>query len=318
MNSFISKVLDVNSDVLIFKNDNARVEFIAKLEQKYSSVDDTIITTKNRQTIDYKTAEQDALQLARPFLKAMSTSRYLPKFVDKRNSEQRIRQAQDIGKVVDHFLDKLGYAFQLEHLGDTTVRQEIRGFIERNYLYEAGSADGQLVFRKHFQGMFGPPISPVDLIKKISTQYLDHERTSANESQLERDLEDKILKKFGVSERAELNDKQRQIFTQEMTDAKAKELVSYTTKKLPVKQPDEYREEFKLRALHKAGLIDERFADGHTRMNIDGSVKASMESLNGLPEFTIPGFTGKINHEPWEGLGDVDNNQGYYLTADHL
>ncbi|HYF69313.1 MAG TPA: hypothetical protein VD884_14310 [Ohtaekwangia sp.] len=317
--SFIEKIIEKHNDVLIFKSEAKREEWISNLESIYSSHDGiTVMTKKNRQTVDFKTVEEDALQRARPMLRAMSTSRYLPKFIDKRNTEQRLKASQEVEKLTDHYLEKLGIVFKNEHLGDTRARAELKNFIKTQFLYEAGGPEGELVFRKNYQGMFGPAITPSELILKYATPYLDQRRTSENQARIEKQLMLKTLEKLGYQSIEKLTGTQRAFFDNELKRSKEEELISYTQKKLPVKSKQDYREEFRLRALHKNGLVDERFGSLQEKMTIDHEVNTSMESLNNFGDFNIPNFTGSPKWSTWEGMDDTENNSGYYLTADQL
>lgn len=317
--SFIDKIIEKHSDVLVFRNDSEREKWINDLNGLYQALDDkTIITRKNRQSVDFATVEQDALQRAKPGLKARTTSKYLPKFVDPRTSEQRLKQSQDVAKLVDFYFEKMGIAFKNEHLGDMQIRGELKDFIAKNFLYEAGDLSGTIVFRKHHQGMFGPPFNPVDLINQLAAPYIDHKKKADNEFKIEKQLQAKILDRMGLSSVSQLSAAQRTRFDDELKEVKANELLSYTTKKLPVANRDEYREEFQLRALHKTGLTDSRFANHNERMNIESMTQQGLQNLENIPNFEIPGYTGRPKFSPWDGLENVTNDTGYFLGPEDL
>jgi hypothetical protein len=317
MTAYIQKILDRNEDILIFKNDAARERWAATVEEYYQGLDErNIIHRKNRTEVNFDAVETHAIQLARPHLLIKSTNRYFPKFVDRRNTETRAKAMTEVEKVVDFFLDKMGIAFKLEHLGDTTARAELKAFIARNFLFE-GDSEGSIFFRRHYQGMFGDPIDPEVLIKQYAGKYEDGRRTADKQAQQKKEIEDSIINNLGL-QRGKLTLEERQKVDALTKDAITESKKAYTTKRLPVRPPNEYKEEFHLRNLHRFGIINERLATPEERMKIDALTTQAMEDLNKPPKFEIPGFTGKIKPTSWEGLDSVENPGGIFLTSDQL
>jgi hypothetical protein len=312
----IQDVIANNPDVLIFNSDGDRATWIREIEKTFTTSGDEILAKLNRVQVSMKAFEDSVINLARPYTTNSSNSRYIPSIIDKRSKQEILASMRDVEKVLDFYLEKLGLVFKGEHLGDSSLRQQVKALIATNYLYEGSEPDSEIIFRRHHLGMFGQQISPVELINKISYGLLDEKRTYAAQTKIEWTRQEKALERIGYSSPDKLTESQTAHLNSEIAEIKDEELRSYTTKRLPVMDRDAYRAELKLRAFHQRGHPDESKMSLHEMMAVDGYISKGLEALDGFPE--VPIQQTPIEWQSWPGLGDVVNDKGIFLSPERM
>lgn len=316
LEQLIKSVVSGNPDVLIFKSDDQRNAWIKEIEKTFTTSGDEILAIRNRVQVTPKAFEDNIIQLARPFTLNASNAKYLPSIIDKRTKEERLIAVRDTEKVIDFYLEKLGFVFKGEHLGDSSIRSQVKGVISANYMYEGSGPDGEIVLRRSHLGMFGKAVSPVEVIKAVAERFLDERRTYSAQTKITRARRDKALDNLGYLGPDKLTQAQTARLESEISELKEEDLVSYTTKRLPVKDKDSYRTELRLRALHQRGEPDESKLSLHELNWVKAYVDNGLAALDDLPDVRIQ--PKEIEWQSWPGLADVTNDKGIFLSPERM
>jgi hypothetical protein len=316
MKEYIKKIFESQPDVYQFRIEEDKEKVIAELSRRYELRGNTVVNSKTGGEIEPDLLEAALFNASSPFLRVLGRGKYVPKFIDNRNTDAKLKQKSEVEKVVNFLFEKNGYVFKNEHLGDTTLRDIARASIAENFLFEAGTGDGDLVFRKFSNGIFSTKqFTPEEIINHYTNGLIDHHRTNEKKSELLSEIKAKEAAKMGYSNFAAIPKDYQEKFNAKAMDAfKASQKV-YTKKVLPRQEEQEVKEEFKRRAIFKTGLPSEEAATLSQRKAIDSYQAAKMNDINSLPSVQgIKEYQTPV--EQWEI--NTENKTGYSMPPDML
>lgn len=288
LDGYLKKYFADNADSLYFRDERDKDKVINELRDRFSISGDLIVNTKTGQAVEPSVFEGVVYSVATPYLGVRGKGKYVPLFVDGRSTETKAAHKDAVEKLVDNFLDRKGYAFRYEHLGDFTIRQSIKNAIASKFLYEGKGDDGEVVFRKFEQGMFSQEFSANEVIDGYAKPFLDKKRTDEKQA---------ALKSQGTLE---------------------EQPVVYSKKILPKHDPASYQREFERRALFKHGLPSKDAATLQVRRMVEDYAKQGIEKLNSYNPRVDLGELSKYStpRESWSI--EVENKSGYWMPNEML
>lgn len=316
----VNELFAKNMSSFVFRNEDDKQRVIKELSAKFDFYGNEFVHSKNGAAIPEDTFVQQLYAVSKPYLKALSSGSYVPKYADTRTATQREAHTKETLKILDELLQRMGFVFKYEHLGDSTFRNLVRAKIAGEYLFEGSDPDGKVVMRKHFQGMFSAPISPIKIIEHYAAGYLDMNATRTRQAEILQEVEARVMKQQGFTSKGEIPKGRLNDFS----DSVQSELQNYRTlfdkKRLPAADESEYRQEFTRRAMFRLGLRTEEEATLQQRQILSVEASDQMEKLNSLPNIAgevIENLKNiKLPTEPW-GFSSL-NESGVKLPLELL